>query len=40
MKFDNIRLVYNPLKLLKDLATSIIRLETLIEKRVGYPESR
>ena len=40
MKFDNKKLVYNPPRLLRNLAASIIRLKTLIGGRVGYPKSR
>ena len=40
MKFDNIKIVYSPPKLLRNLTTNIIRLETLIKGRVGYPKSR
>ena len=40
MKFDNKRLVYNSPKLLKDLTTNIIKLKTLIRKKIDYPESR
>ena len=40
MKFDNRRLIYNPPKLLKSLAASIIKLETLTEGKVGHPKSK
>ena len=32
-KIDDIRLIRNPPKLLKDLTTNILRLETLTKKR-------
>ena len=32
-KIDDIRLVRNPLKLLRNLTTNILRLETLIRKK-------
>ena len=40
MKFDNIKIVYNPPRLSKSLAANIIRLKTLIKGRVSHPESR
>ena len=37
-KVDDIRLIRNPLKLLKSLAANILRLETLIKKKISEIE--